>query len=54
LEDALGFDPFDDAVDTKFPVTFGDFDPRAAPHSRGVTQRSLKFSHSPTNGYWHS
>jgi acyl carrier protein len=25
LEEALGFDPFDTAEDTKFPVTFGDF-----------------------------
>jgi acyl carrier protein len=26
LEDALGFDPFDnDSGDMKFPVTFGDF-----------------------------
>jgi hypothetical protein len=25
LENALGFDPFDVAVDIKFPVTFGDF-----------------------------
>ena len=26
LEDALGFDPFDDETgDVKFPVTFGDF-----------------------------
>jgi acyl carrier protein len=25
LEEALGFDPFDVAVDVKFPVTFGDF-----------------------------
>lgn len=26
LEDALGFDPFDDeSEDVKFPITFGDF-----------------------------
>jgi hypothetical protein len=25
LEDALGFDPFDATVETKFPVTYGDF-----------------------------
>jgi acyl carrier protein len=25
LEDALGFDPFDVAEETKFPVTYGDF-----------------------------
>jgi acyl carrier protein len=25
LEDELGFDPFNDAVEVTFPVTFGDF-----------------------------
>jgi hypothetical protein len=25
LEDALGFDPFEDSEDMKFPVTYGDF-----------------------------
>jgi acyl carrier protein len=25
LDDALGVDPFESAVDEKFPVTFGDF-----------------------------
>jgi hypothetical protein len=25
LEEALGFDPFDESGETKFPVTFGDF-----------------------------
>jgi len=25
LEDTLGFDPFDVAEETKFPVTYGDF-----------------------------
>jgi acyl carrier protein len=25
LEDELGFDPFDQAVEARFPVTFGDF-----------------------------
>jgi len=25
LEDALGFDPFDVAEETSFPVTYGDF-----------------------------
>jgi acyl carrier protein len=25
LEEALGFDPFDDADEVSFPVTFGDF-----------------------------
>jgi acyl carrier protein len=25
LEDELGFDPFNDTAEVKFPVTFGDF-----------------------------
>ena len=25
LEEALGFDPFDESGETQFPVTFGDF-----------------------------
>jgi len=25
LEETFGFDPFDEAEDVKFPVTFGDF-----------------------------
>ena len=25
LEDAMGFDPFESAEDTRFPVTFGEF-----------------------------
>jgi acyl carrier protein len=25
LEDAMGFDPFEAAEDTRFPVTFGEF-----------------------------
>lgn len=25
LEETLGFDPFDESGETKFPVTFGDF-----------------------------
>jgi hypothetical protein len=25
LEDAIGFDPFESAEDTRFPVTFGEF-----------------------------
>ena len=25
LEDALGFDPFEESDDMKFPVTYGDF-----------------------------
>lgn len=25
LEDALGFDPFEESEDMKFPVTYGDF-----------------------------
>jgi acyl carrier protein len=25
LEEVLGFDPFDESGETKFPVTFGDF-----------------------------
>jgi acyl carrier protein len=25
LEDAVGFDPFESAEDTRFPITFGEF-----------------------------